>query len=66
MSAHLGEWFPTRATRMSSAQQYDFDSINAEDLIDNPELPEMFASLLKLYRMKCQSEARGNRKRSSR
>ena len=43
---------------MSSAQQYDFDSINAEDLIDNPELPEMFASLLKLYQMKCQSEQR--------
>ncbi len=58
MSAYPGEWFPTRAIRMSSTRQYDFDSINTEDLIDNPELPEMFASLLKLYRMKCQSEQR--------
>jgi len=43
---------------MSSTRQYDFDSINTEDLLGNPELPEMFASLLQQYRMKCQSEQR--------
>ena len=43
---------------MSRTQRYEFDSIDAQLVADSPELPEMFASLLKLYRLKCQSEAR--------
>jgi len=43
---------------MSPTQQYEFDSIDAQLVADSPELPEMFASLLELYRMKCRSELR--------
>ncbi len=43
---------------MSLTQQYDFDSIDAQLVANSPELPEMFASLLEVYRMKCQSEER--------
>ncbi len=43
---------------MSRTQRYEFDSIDAQLVADSPELPEMFASLLKLYRLKCQSEER--------
>jgi len=43
---------------MSLTQQYEFDSIDTKAMLDSPELPEMLAALLKLYRTKCQSEER--------
>ncbi len=43
---------------MSLTQRYEFDSIDAQLVADSPELPEMFAALLELYRTKCRSEAR--------
>jgi transposase len=43
---------------MSLQEQYEFDSIDASQVAESPELPEMFAALLDLYRTKCQSEVR--------
>ena len=43
---------------MALTQQYEFDSIDTKAMLDSPELPEMLAALLKLYRTKCQSEER--------
>jgi len=43
---------------MSPTNQYEFDSIDARAMLDSPELPEMLAALLELYRLKCRSEVR--------
>ncbi len=43
---------------MSLTGTYDFDSIDGKELLDSPELPQMFAALLELYRAKCQNDHR--------
>ncbi len=43
---------------MSLQQRHEFDSIDAAEMLGSPELPEMLATLLELYRAKCQSEER--------
>ena len=43
---------------MTPETRYEFDSIDVKQMLDSPELPEMIAALLELYRAKCQSEER--------
>lgn len=43
---------------MSLTGTYEFDSIDAKELLASPEAPEIIAALLELYRAKCQSEER--------
>ena len=43
---------------MTPAQRYEFDSVNVRQMLDSPELPEMLAALLELYRTMRQSEER--------
>lgn len=43
---------------MTPTKQYEFDAIDVEAMLGSPELPEMLAALLAMYRGKCQSEQR--------
>ncbi len=43
---------------MSPAERYEFDSVDAQSVADSPELPEMFAALLQLYRSQRRTEQR--------
>lgn len=43
---------------MSLTGTYDFDSIDAKELLASPEAAEIIAASLELYRAKCQSEQR--------
>ena len=43
---------------MSPEERYQFDSVDARSVADSPELPEMFAALLQLYRSQRRTELR--------
>jgi transposase len=41
---------------MSQETRYEFETLDAREILESPELPEIIETLLKLYREKCRSE----------